>query len=37
MTVPLPPNLVLDPLLNTWLLEDLGRGDRTTQPLFPTG
>lgn len=36
MTVPLPPNLVLDPLLNAWLLEDLGRGDRTTQPLFPT-
>jgi len=31
----LPPFLVLDPLLQNWLLEDIGRGDRTTQSLFP--
>lgn len=30
----LPPPLVLDPLLKNWLLEDIGRGDRTTQGLF---
>ncbi|AFY42851.1 carboxylating nicotinate-nucleotide diphosphorylase [Nostoc sp. PCC 7107] len=30
----LPPWLVLDPLLRGWLLEDIGRGDRTTNPLF---
>ncbi len=29
----LPPLLVLDPLLRSWLLEDIGRGDRTTQML----
>ncbi len=29
----LPPLLVLDPLLHSWLLEDIGRGDRTTQSL----
>ncbi len=29
----LPPLLVLDPLLRNWLLEDIGRGDRTTQVL----
>lgn len=29
----LPPWLVLDPLLHSWLLEDIGRGDRTTQGL----
>jgi nicotinate-nucleotide pyrophosphorylase (carboxylating) len=28
-----PPFLILDRLLQDWLLEDLGRGDRTTQPL----
>jgi nicotinate-nucleotide pyrophosphorylase (carboxylating) len=33
----LPPFLLLDPLLQTWLLEDIGRGDRTTQALFPNG
>ena len=27
----LPPSLVLDQLLQGWLLEDIGRGDRTTQ------
>lgn len=30
----LPPWLVLEPLLQGWLLEDIGRGDRTTSPLF---
>jgi nicotinate-nucleotide pyrophosphorylase (carboxylating) len=30
----LPPWLVLDPLLQDWLREDLGRGDRSTQALF---
>lgn len=37
----LPPPILLDPLLHTWLLEDIGRGDRTTQGIFegdaPTG
>ncbi|WP_017318559.1 carboxylating nicotinate-nucleotide diphosphorylase [Mastigocladopsis repens] len=30
----LPPWLVIDPLLRDWLLEDIGRGDRTTQALI---
>ncbi|BAU40802.1 carboxylating nicotinate-nucleotide diphosphorylase [Leptolyngbya sp. O-77] len=30
----LPPTLLLDRLLQEWLLEDIGRGDRTTQSLF---
>lgn len=30
----LPPLLVLDPILRTWLIEDIGRGDRTTQGLL---
>jgi nicotinate-nucleotide pyrophosphorylase (carboxylating) len=30
----LPSWLVIDPLLKTWLLEDIGRGDRTTNGLF---
>lgn len=30
----LPPWLVLDPLLHAWLLEDIGRGDRTTNTLL---
>ncbi|MDJ0716605.1 MAG: carboxylating nicotinate-nucleotide diphosphorylase [Prochloraceae cyanobacterium] len=30
----LPPQIVLDPILQNWLLEDIGRGDRTTQGLF---
>jgi nicotinate-nucleotide pyrophosphorylase (carboxylating) len=30
----LPPPIVLDPLLQSWLLEDIGRGDRTTQGIF---
>lgn len=32
-TAGLPPFLVLDQLLQSWLLEDIGRGDRTTQSL----
>lgn len=30
----LPSPLILDPLLQSWLLEDIGRGDRSTQGLF---
>lgn len=30
----LPSMLVLDPLLQSWLIEDIGRGDQTTQSLF---
>jgi nicotinate-nucleotide pyrophosphorylase (carboxylating) len=33
-TAVLPPFVILDPLLQSWLLEDIGRGDRTTQSLF---
>ncbi|XFA72314.1 carboxylating nicotinate-nucleotide diphosphorylase [Thermosynechococcaceae cyanobacterium Okahandja] len=33
MAAYLPPWCVLDPLLDQWLREDLGRGDRTTQAL----
>jgi nicotinate-nucleotide pyrophosphorylase (carboxylating) len=33
----LPPWLVIDPLLRGWLLEDIGRGDRTTQALLREG
>lgn len=36
-TAVLPSFLILDQLLQSWLLEDIGRGDRTTQSLFPTG
>jgi nicotinate-nucleotide pyrophosphorylase (carboxylating) len=32
----LPPSLLLDQLLQSWLLEDIGRGDRTTQALLTT-
>lgn len=31
----LPPIILLDPLLQSWLQEDIGRGDRTTQSLIP--
>jgi len=34
MNAILPPWIVLDPLLQAWLLEDIGRGDRATQALF---
>ncbi|MGJ5676692.1 MAG: carboxylating nicotinate-nucleotide diphosphorylase [Nostochopsis sp.] len=30
----IPPFIVLDQLLQNWLLEDIGRGDRTTQSLL---
>jgi nicotinate-nucleotide pyrophosphorylase (carboxylating) len=30
----LPPFIVLDPVIQSWLLEDIGRGDRTTQSLL---
>ena len=33
----LPPFLLLDPLLHNWLLEDIGRGDHTTQSLIAQG
>jgi nicotinate-nucleotide pyrophosphorylase (carboxylating) len=32
----LSPWLILDPQLQSWLTEDIGRGDRTTQALWPT-
>lgn len=32
---PLPSPLILDKLLQDWLLEDIGRGDRTTDCIFP--
>ncbi|MEB3277640.1 MAG: carboxylating nicotinate-nucleotide diphosphorylase [Lyngbya sp.] len=34
MNAILPPTIVLDPLLQQWLCEDIGRGDRTTASLF---
>ncbi|HEY9628391.1 MAG TPA: carboxylating nicotinate-nucleotide diphosphorylase [Coleofasciculaceae cyanobacterium] len=36
-TALLPSTLVLDQLLHSWLIEDIGRGDRTTQSLFVSG
>ncbi|HLO86139.1 MAG TPA: carboxylating nicotinate-nucleotide diphosphorylase [Nostocaceae cyanobacterium] len=33
----LPPFILLDQLLQSWLLEDIGRGDRTTQSLLSPG
>lgn len=33
----LPPWIVIDPLLEIWLREDIGRGDRTTQALMSGG
>lgn len=33
-SVSLPPWLVLDDMLKSWLLEDIGRGDRVTSHLF---
>jgi nicotinate-nucleotide pyrophosphorylase (carboxylating) len=32
--VSLPPAIVVDPMLEGWLREDIGRGDRTTQGLL---
>ena len=37
MNAVLPSWLILDPLLQNWLWEDIGRGDRTTQSLFSQG
>ncbi|NEQ37196.1 MAG: carboxylating nicotinate-nucleotide diphosphorylase [Okeania sp. SIO3I5] len=34
MNVVVPPKIILDNLLKDWLLEDIGRGDRTTSGLF---
>ena len=34
MTAVLPPKILLDELLKNWLLEDIGRGDRSTAGLF---
>ncbi|MEB3336000.1 MAG: carboxylating nicotinate-nucleotide diphosphorylase [Leptolyngbyaceae bacterium] len=34
MSTTLPPWILLDPLLKSWLIEDVGRGDRTTQSLI---
>ena len=36
-SVSLPSNLVLDMLIQPWLLEDIGRGDRVTQALMVKG
>jgi Nicotinate-nucleotide pyrophosphorylase len=33
----LPHPLILLPMINDWLREDLGRGDRTTMAIFPDG
>jgi nicotinate-nucleotide pyrophosphorylase (carboxylating) len=33
----LPSWIILQPLLQSWLIEDIGRGDRTTASLFPKG
>ncbi|PMB41503.1 nicotinate-nucleotide diphosphorylase (carboxylating) [Fischerella thermalis CCMEE 5330] len=33
----LPPFILLDQLLQSWLLEDIGRGDHTTQSLLSQG
>ncbi len=35
MTVPLPPPTLLAPQIQSWLIEDWGRGDRATLGLFP--
>jgi nicotinate-nucleotide pyrophosphorylase (carboxylating) len=36
-TTVIPSFLLLDPLLTTWLMEDMGRGDRVTQALLSQG
>ncbi len=35
--IPTPPNILLDPMLQDWLREDIGRGDRATQALLAGG
>ncbi len=32
-----PPHIILDPMLQDWLREDIGRGDRATQALLAGG
>jgi nicotinate-nucleotide pyrophosphorylase (carboxylating) len=34
---PCPPLVVIDPILQDWLREDIGRGDRATQALLAAG
>lgn len=36
MSAIFPPWFLIDPLIQTWLVEDVGRGDRATQSIFPT-
>jgi nicotinate-nucleotide pyrophosphorylase (carboxylating) len=36
-SIPVPPNIILDPMLQDWLREDIGRGDRATQALLADG
>jgi nicotinate-nucleotide pyrophosphorylase (carboxylating) len=35
--IPTPPPIILDPMLQDWLREDIGRGDRATQALLAGG
>jgi nicotinate-nucleotide pyrophosphorylase (carboxylating) len=35
--IPTPPHIILDPMLQDWLREDIGRGDRATQALLAGG
>ncbi|MGB0563840.1 MAG: carboxylating nicotinate-nucleotide diphosphorylase [Spirulinaceae cyanobacterium] len=35
MSIIFPSWFLIDPLIETWLIEDIGRGDRTTQAIFP--
>jgi nicotinate-nucleotide pyrophosphorylase (carboxylating) len=35
--IPTPPPIILDPMLQDWLREDIGRGDRATQALLASG
>lgn len=35
MSTTLPPSFLTDPLIQAWLVEDIGRGDRATQSIFP--
>lgn len=37
MATTIPPNIILDPILESWLREDIGRGDRATQALLAGG
>jgi nicotinate-nucleotide pyrophosphorylase (carboxylating) len=36
-TPSLPPHIILDPMLQDWLREDIGRGDRATQAILAGG